>query len=110
MKTRTPFRRMIFWIVLALLVVAYPLYWHIEIATTVVDPDQFLDPTGITIAVAIILGFFYYGALWLAALIYESILFATKKISKRKFLISLGVLLGVLITVGSYLLVSNLIA
>jgi len=110
MKKKIPFWRCIFWIVLAIFIIAYPLYWYIEIATTVPDPDQFIDPTGITIVVAIVLSLFYYGALWLATLIYEIILYATKKITKRKFLITLGILFGILVTVGGYLLISNLIS
>ena len=98
---------MIFWIILAILIIVYPLYWHIEIATAVTNPDQNLDPTGLSIAVAIILGIFYYGALWLSALIYEIILFATKKITKRSFLTALGILFGLLITVGCCLLIFN---
>lgn len=91
------FKRLIFPIILVVLILAYPLFWHIEIATTPVDPDQFIDPTGIVIALAIIIGVFYYGALWLATLIYAIILRARKIISKKRFFITLSALIAVLL-------------
>ena len=105
MKEKLPIRRYIFWIVLIVLIIAYPLFWYINIATTPTNPDQFLDPTGVAVAVAIILGFFYYGALWLASLIYTVILYALKKITKERFLISLFALLTVLVIAGVAVLV-----
>ena len=105
MRENRPFRPYIFWIVLIVLIIAYPLFWYIDIATTPTNPDQFLDPTGIAVAVAIIIGFFYYGALWLATLIYTVILYALKKITKEYFLISLFALLAVLVIAGVAVLV-----
>lgn len=107
MKTKKPIWRAIFFIVLALLILAYPLYWFVEIETTPVDADK-IDPSGLLLATAIILAPFYYGFLWLATLVYETLLYAFKKITKRSFLLSLSVLFGILITVSTILLISSL--
>lgn len=100
--------RAVFWIIIAILVVAYPLFWLVEIATIPENPDQFIDPTALSIAVAIIIGVYYYAALWLASLIYEIILLATKRITKRSFFIALGILFSILIMIGTVILLLSL--
>lgn len=103
MKAKKQYWRCIYWIALAILVIGYALFWFADISQS---PDGSFDK-GVTIVAAIIIGVFYYGALWLATLLYEIILFAKKKISKRKFLISLGILLVILIAAALYIIIAG---
>lgn len=106
MNTKTPLWRYIFPIVLALLVLIYPLYWYIVIATTPVDPEQFIDPTALTIVLAIVIGLIYYGVLWVATLVYTIVLRAKRIISKRKFLTLLCLLILVFVAVALFILLA----
>ena len=87
-----------FWLVFALLIVAYPLYWWISAATTVPNPDATvqLDPYGLSLFLGIIIAPVYVGALLFLVLLYETLLFALKKTSKKRF-ITVASILGTLV-------------
>lgn len=109
MKEKRSIFRWLYYAILAFLSAIYPIYWWIVIATTPKNPDS-IDPTGLNLIVAIILAIFWYGALWLATLVYESILFALKKSSKRRFVIALSILFTLLIAVGGGLFINSLLS
>ena len=107
MKAKKQYWRCIFWIALAALAIGYFLFWLISIVTTPSNPNNFIDSKGLSLVLAILIGIFYYGALWLMTLTYEIILFAHKQISKRKFFISLGILIAILLGVILFLLIQG---
>ena len=83
MKKQMP----LFWIILILLVIAYPLFFFLYGISVPEDPDAFISISGEAVALilAILFALPFLGVLSLAVLVREIVLYARRKTSVKRF-------------------------
>ena len=77
----------IFWLIMALLIIAYPIYFLIYGLTYTPDPDAFISMNGegLALLLAIIFALPFLGVLSIAVLVREIVLYARRKTSLKRF-------------------------
>jgi len=96
----------LFWLIIALLLIAYPVYFIIYGMTYTPDPDAFISMNGegLALLLAIIFLLPYLAALALTVLVREIILFVRKKTSRRRLITA--IVITAVITVGTVIFLS----